>query len=437
VNPSWYSAETLAGVLAALLFAGVCRADMRLAILVFTAAGCIRGVQVGAFSGQELTQGLLPVEVLGTVLIGVWCFDQGVLRPRRIRRASFNTPLFLLVPCSLLSFIIGFTWFDPGIPLDHMNWAVSVGQILLVIWPIGTYLVVANSIHDDVAITTVRKVIVLLAVPSLLLFIAPPDAAPYLFWSTTFALPASSLCFAEFFHTRSIPRRLGLLILTVAPAVYGFATGKAFFYSYVVVSMAVIAWLQARRLVLAVAPLAFAAYVVSVPVATSSFTPPFMRRAVEKEETQQSLGGRGGRDQLIVDGLAIWSRSPVFGVGPGNTYPYMLRYSSLGTPHNQYVNLLVELGALGLACFGIFAYRAARTGLQLWRTAREPAHQVLALGWLGLFGGMLAGGMFGDFMIPSIRNSGLELFAMFYVQWVLLGLIVSASALERGSQAAL
>jgi O-antigen ligase len=160
-------------------------------------------------------------------------------------------------------------------------------------------------------------------------------------------------------------------------------------------------------------------------------TPGFVRHLVKEEEEQQSIGGKGGRDQLIRDGLGIWSRSPVLGVGPGNNYPYMLRYSALGTAHNQYVNILIELGAIGLVCFAVFAYQALRLGLALWRRARVPSHRKLVLSWLGIFGGFLAGGFFGDFMLPSIRNSGLELFAEFYVQWIVLGLIVSAAAIER------
>ena len=101
------------------------------------------------------------------------------------------------------------------------------------------------------------------------------------------------------------------------------------------------------------------------------------------------------------------------------------------TPHNQYVNILIELGAIGLVCFAVFAFQAVRMGLKLWRNARISSHRRLVLGWLGMFGGFLAGGFFGDFMLPSIRNSGLQLFAEFYVQWIVLGLIVSAAAIER------
>jgi O-antigen ligase len=425
VTPSWFSAETIVGLFALVIFAGLCYHDMRRAIMVFTVVGCIKGIQIGAFAGNEMVQGLLPVEALATVMFGMWW-----IRHRPIRRVPFNWPLFLLLPSSVLSLIAGFNWYDPNIAVDHMKLTVSLGQILLTTWPIATYLVVANSVHDAKTTDTISKIIVALAVPSLLLVWT--DAWwPYVEWSTTFALPASSLCLAEYFHTRSPAKKAWLLLLTVAPAIYGVVLGKAFYYSYVAASSAVICWLQARRLVLIAAPLVLAVYVVAVPLSSNSLMPSFVEDLVETETQQQSIGGEAGRWQLIEDGLGIWSRSPIFGVGPGNNYPYMLRYSTLGTAHNQYINVLMELGVVGFVCLALFASQALRVGLRLWRTAREPAHHKLALAWLGLFSAMLTGGFFGDFMLPSIRNGGLELFAYFYVQWILLGLVVSASSIER------
>jgi O-Antigen ligase len=425
VTPSWFSAETIVGLFALVIFAGLCYHDMRRAIMVFTVVGCIKGIQIGAFAGNEMVQGLLPVEALATVMFGMWW-----IRHRPIRRVPFNWPLFLLLPSSVVSLIAGFNWYDQNIALGHMKLTVSLGQILLTTWPIATYLVVANSVHDAKTTDTISNIIVALAVPSLLLVWT--DAWwPYVEWSTTFALPASSLCLAEYFHTRSPAKKAWLLLLTVAPAIYGVVLGKAFYYSYVAASSAVICWLQARRLVLIAAPLVLAVYVVAVPLSSNSLMPSFVEDLVETETQQQSIGGEAGRWQLIEDGLGIWSRSPIFGVGPGNNYPYMLRYSTLGTAHNQYINVLMELGVVGFVCLALFASQALRVGLRLWRTAREPAHHKLALAWLGLFSAMLTGGFFGDFMLPSIRNGGLELFAYFYVQWILLGLVVSASSIER------
>jgi O-antigen ligase len=410
----------------------LCYVDIRRGILLFTALGCVRAVQVGAFSGRDTTQGLLLVQVLATALIAAWLLRVAMGRQAPVRRTPIDTPLLLLLPVAAVSLVVGFTWFDPAVAVQHMKVDVSIAQILLILWPIGIYLVVANSVTDDRTILMIRRIIIVLALPSLGLVVAPHAGLPYLLWSTAFALPASSLCFAEVFYTRSLPRRLALLAMTFAPAVYGYAQGKAFFYGYVVASCATILVLKAPRPALAAAPVVFAAYVLAVPVASGSLTPAFLAKAIATEQSQQSLGGEGGRDRLIADGVSIWARHPVFGVGPANNYPYMLRYSTLGTAHNQYVDLLMELGIVGLLLFLVFAFRAGRMGLRVWRTARDPLRQQVVLGWLGLFAAMLAGGMFGDFMLPSIRNGGLELLALFYVQWILLGVMVSISALERG-----
>jgi len=437
VTPSWFSPATIGGLLLGVLFFAVCYTNIRRGIILFTALGGVRGLQIGAFSGSEITQGLLLVEVLATALLIAWLLRLSATNRFLAWRVPFNTPLLLLLPASVLSLIVGFSWFDPTVPVQNMKLAVSIGQILLIVWPIGTYLVVANSVDDDQTIRAIRSTIIVLALPSLGLLVAPPSVAGYLDWSVTFALPASSLCFAEFFYTRSTLRRLALLILTFAPVFYGYASGKAFYYAYVVVSSAVIAGLKSPYLFFRLAPIALAGYIVLVPIVSGSFLPGFLDSAIETEESQQSLGGTGGRDRLIVDGLNIWSRHPVFGVGPGNNYPYMLRYSSLGTAHNQYVNVLMELGLIGFACFMAFVFRAARMGLRVWRNATSPLHKNVTLAWLGVFGAMLVGGMFGDFMLPSIRNSGLELFSIYYLQWILLGVMVSVSALQRGQRAAL
>ena len=41
---------------------------------------------------------------------------------------------------------------------------------------------------------------------------------------------------------------------------------------------------------------------------------------------------------------------------------------------------------------------------------------------------MIASGLTGDYIFHSVRNGGLLLFSAYYFQWVLLGLVVAASA---------
>lgn len=431
MTASWTSPITIVGFAAATAFAYLCYRDMQRALVVVTGVGVLQKVQIGSFSGQQMVQGLLPIEVLTTALIGVWVVKHRILGSKPLVPCAFDRPLLLLLPASFLSLVVGFTWFDPLIPLDHMKLSVALGQIVIWLWACGLFLVVANSANR----TTIRRicrVILWLAAPSILLTLVPVTR-PWLDWTMVFALPAASLAASEFFDTQSMLRRGWLAVLVVAPFAYGLATDKAFFYVYVVVSTLVIVAVRARAALIPLVMLSIAVYLLISAAVNDSLVPSFVTGLIQTETAQQSLGGRGGRGQLIMDGLGIWSRYPIAGVGPGNNYPYMLRYSSLGTSHNQYVNLLMELGLIGFACFVVFAVRAAQSGWRLWRHARDPFHRHLSLAWLGSFAAMLIGGFFGDFMLPSVRNDGIELFGLYYVQWIVLGLMVAATALERRS----
>ena len=186
-------------------------------------------------------------------------------------------------------------------------------------------------------------------------------------------------------------------------------------------------------MLLAAIPVLAGLYVLMVAT-TGSFVPGPFQDLIDVERQQQSWGGRAGRIALAADTLAIWVRHPIFGVGPGNSWPYMHRYSVIDTPHNQYLNLLLEVGVVGLACFLWFIVGALRTGFQALKRVRDDFHRTLIIGWLGYFCGMVVSGLTGDFIFHSIRNGGLEMFTGYYLQWVFLGMVVSAADIERRAE---
>ena len=65
----------------------------------------------------------------------------------------------------------------------------------------------------------------------------------------------------------------------------------------------------------------------------------------------------------------------------------MLQRSPIGTPHNQYLNILVEFGIIGLALWLWFLWPRGGTGLRDLSTRRDPVHRTFPLGWLGMFAG--------------------------------------------------
>ena len=426
--PTWFA--TAFGLAVTAAFALLCFRDMRRALFVFVAIGWVPFLRVLTLSGAQTTQPLLLAEALPSVMIAAWWL-------RRVREpasplvpSAVNRPLLLMVLVSVLSLLWSFGDLDPSVPATNVKLAVSLGQILLVVWPVGLYIVVADSISDAASIAKMRRLLTIMAVPAVALAAVPVAARTYIVWSVYFALAAGPWFVARSFDTASPLRRLGLWVLALSPFVYGLVIGKAFLYVTTLVALAVVVFLRARRFVAVSVLGALGVYLLLV-AATGSAVPGPLNDLLDIERRQQSWGGAGGRLALAADAIKIWSDHPLFGVGPGNSWPYMRRYSTLDTPHNQYLNLLLELGVVGLACFVWFLVAALKTGVDALGRVRGEEGRSLIIGWLGLFIGMVVSGLTGDYFFHSIRNNGLYLFSGYYLQWVLLGMVVSAAAVNR------
>lgn len=421
---------TAVGLAIAAGFALLCRRDMRRAVVVFAAIGWVMFIRMFELQGSRITQSLLLVEVLPTVMIAVWWL--GRIRPPRepLVPSPVNHPLLLMIPVAFLSLVWNLGGADPNVPAQHVKLAVSVGQVLLIAWPVGLYFVTANAVRDVGTMETIMKLVVVMALPSLLLPLLPGPWRTYVGWSVYFCLVASPYCFALSFETPSPLKKFGLWLVAILPIVYGVSIGKAFLYLTGVTALAVVAALKGRRVLLAAVPIAAGGYVLLV-AATGSYLPGPLQALVDIEVQQQSWGGRAGRLALAADTLAIWARHPLFGVGPGNSWPYMHRYSVIDTPHNQYLNLLLELGIAGIVCFAWFIVAAFRAGIDTLRRASSGFRRNLVIAWFALFSGMVVSGLTGDFIFHSIRNGGLEMFSGYYLQWVFLGMVASLAELER------
>ena len=411
-------------------FAVLCRRSPQRAIVVFVALAWLPFPRVFELSGSRISQSLFMVEVLSTVVIASWWL--GRVRPPRpaIAESPVNRPLLLMIPVALISLLWSLGGVDPNVPAQNVKLAVSAGQVLLLAWPVGLYFVAANTIRGIGTMQTIVKMVVVMAIPSVALPFVPAAWRTYLIWSVYFALVASPLCFAASFDTRSPLKKIGYWMLAASPLVYGVVIGKAFLYATTSIALLVVARLKGRKALLAAVPIGLGLYVLAA-AATGSFVPWPLQELLDIEQKQQSWGGRAGRLALASDTLAIWARHPIFGVGPGNSWPYMHRYSVIDTPHNQYLNLLLELGIVGLGCFLWFIAGALKLGFDALRNMPDGFSRTLVVGWFGLFCGMVVSALTGDFVFHSIRNGGLEMFSGYYLQWIFLGMVVRAAEIER------
>ena len=432
MNPGgWLAPASLIALVLTIVFAVVALLRPSRAILTYAVLGAAPSViQLGAFSGRTISQGLLLAEALATVLVGVWLTRRsGELR---VLKTPFDAPLLLFAAATIASLILTLVMPDQSAAGD-ISLAVSVGQLLLVLWPIGIYFASAEFVTTGAQIRWLQRIVVVLALSQVVMPFMPTAGNPYMSWVWTFGLFASPFAMAAVFATRSLPARVGLIAIALAPFVRGVVEGKVFLYAFALVAIGTVLWVRASRVIALIVGLVAAVSLTTMVVLGPDVALAPLEGLINLERRQQSFAARGGRLELATVAVEIWQDAPIFGVGPGNSYAYMLQRATIGTPHNQYLNILVEFGVVGLMLWLWFLVAAFRTGLRIYHSTVDPARRTFVLGWLGAFAGMVVGGGTGDFMIHSIRNGGLELFQAYYLQWVLLGALVAVQRIEAAA----
>lgn len=134
-------------------------------------------------------------------------------------------------------------------------------------------------------------------------------------------------------------------------------------------------------------------------------------------------------------------RSPIIGTGPANYYYYTENFPILGwyvrfISHNNYQDLLVQTGLLGLLTFCWFAGEALWLAFQLGRRAPAGFANAYAVAVFGGLAGSLASGMLGDWIIPFYYNAGVMSFRSSVLFWVFLGgLLALKRMLARSAEA--
>jgi hypothetical protein len=424
----WLTPAALAGALITLVFAFIAFRRPARGVGLYAILGATPPLmQIGAFSGRTITQGLLLAEVLATVLVLAWLFR----RPggARVAATPFNGPLLLFALVGVASLAAAQASPDPRVERD-VTFLVSLGQVLLIIWPIGVYFVAANAIDHPRQIGRLCRAILWLAPAQFAMLVLPVEWRPPLAWAWTFGLFAVPVALVAATSASSPLHRLFYISIALVPLVRGVVTGKAFLYVFVLAAIVAISWVRNPRLLIGTGGSIATIVLLVVSLGGTRLVSEPFERLIAIEREQKSWGGRSGRVELGRVAFGIWSEAPVLGVGPGNSYVYMLQRGKIGTPHNQYLNILVEFGIVGLAVWLWFLVQTWRTSLNVYRRTRDPQLKTFTLIWLGTFAGMVVGSLTGDFMVHSVRNGGLELFSGYYLQWVLLGALVSVARFE-------
>jgi O-antigen ligase len=122
--------------------------------------------------------------------------------------------------------------------------------------------------------------------------------------------------------------------------------------------------------------------------------------------------------------------SPLLGLGFANYYWYTPLFPIRGyavsfNSHNNYVDIVAQMGLVGLVCFLWILWEVGRLGWRLRERVPAGFAQAYVYGALGGLAGMVVAGMLGDWVLPFFYNVGLNGLRATTLGWLFLGGLVS------------
>jgi len=373
------------------------------------------------------SEGLYASELMLGLLVFVWVAGLllHVIRDKELplQKNPINAPLFLLIGASVFSFIAAkFTW-DYRVPTEHRYTITEITEIGLLCMPVAVYLLISNSLKD---LRWVKAVFFAVLIVGVIGFASdcPWIHLPDFFnirWTGLLTIPLISFAYAYvIFQEKPTWKQLliACLLATLMSVQFAYRSWVVMWLS-ACVSLCVISWYRSKKLFFAIACVALVTCLLRIDLFREMFASEKAERSLER------FGVWGSSIQMIIS-------RPLWGVGPGNYYPYYTHYyasiygaAQVPSAHSAYIQILAQYGVLGLAFLGWFIVRCFMTLRHAFLRALDPWRKMFMLGTLGVFSAFAAISFFGEYLVGTRGNSGLANFGITVYVWILIGVALS------------
>jgi O-antigen ligase len=118
------------------------------------------------------------------------------------------------------------------------------------------------------------------------------------------------------------------------------------------------------------------------------------------------------------------------GLGPANYYQYTSMFSIMGydvnfNSHNQYIDLLAQVGIFGTVVFLWLMAACAKAAWSIRNRASVGFNRAYAYCSIAAIVGMLWAGLHGDWVFPFVYNVGIDGFRASMLAWLFLGGLIA------------
>jgi len=378
-------------------------------------------LRFGIGTGTQSSIGAGLLIVIG--MTALWLLDM-IVRERRLELLPSRPvrPLLLFVGLSIMAFGFGqLNW----LPTAPAPLRAQLGGTAVFVLSAAAFLVVAHRVRTEAWLARLTWLFLGCAAIYIAGSLYPPlrwvrryfiepSATGSLFWTWLMALTTSQALFNRQLHVggRLVLGGLaaGTLLVAFGPSRQAWTSG----WLPAVVAMGVTIAVARPKLILLVIPAGLVGLLLN-------------------SQTVSELLWIGDNQYSFLTRLEAWTIvleitkvSPLFGLGPANYYWYTPLFPILGyavqfNSHSNYVDIIAQIGLLGLASFLWFAWELGQLSWQLRGVLPDGFSRAYVYGALGGLAGTLVSAALGDWVLPFVYNIGLDGMRSSILGWVFLG----------------
>jgi O-antigen ligase len=399
-------------------------------LLIIIFASFFVSYTIGTGTGTGINATILLV----LALTGLWLVDMLLIKGV-IRFVDSRTivPLLLIILVSFLAFVNGqLRWFNFA---EAAPILAQVGGLMMFVLSVAAFLVVVHLVKDTIWLKRMVWLFIFIGALFILTrfsaslvsfgnraFAYGSSASASLFWLWLVTLTASQGLF-----NKQLSKPVRVVTLAIMALTVYFSTIVAYDWKSgwipSMTALLVIVWIGApklRPLALPAAGLLLLLNFIDLPALIT-----------------------GNEDYSVLTRWEAWrilweiiQVNPFLGLGPSNYYWYtelfpILGYAVAFNSHNNYIDIVAQIGVFGLVFFLWFFWELTKTAFRMLSQAAEGFDRAYVIGAIGGIAGMLVAGMLGDWLIPFVYNVGLVGFRSSVFGWMFLGGLVALEQIYK------